>query len=155
MKNKKINKKIYANILIAIAIMIYFLLINFAYYQLQKSYLLIILKILSMLTLGLGIIVLEIAYKKESGKIAINAVEVLIIAAHTLSIAHIVEIQRLDFASYILVSSYVFSIYYVLKAIFIHTKERREYLNSLSDIKEIVTNEPIKKVATKKGEQEK
>ena len=68
----------------------------------------------------------------------------------TLSIAHVVEAQKLDFDTYILVSSYIFSIYYLFKAIFVYTKERKEYLKSLSDIKEIVSNEPIKKEATKR-----
>ena len=86
-------------------------------------------------------------------KRAISAIEVLVVAGHTLSIAHVVQSNKFEFANYILVSSYIFSIYYLLKAIFIYTKERREYLKSLSDIKDIVSNEPVKKVATKKGEQ--
>ena len=79
------------------------------------------------------------------------SIEILVLASHTLSTAYIVKAQNLDLANYILVSSYIFSIYYLLKAIFIYTKERKEYLNSLSDIKEIVENTPTKKEATKKS----
>lgn len=151
MENKKVSKNVYENLLIAICIMIYFIAINFSYYKLEKNNLLLILKVLSMLILTGGIILLEIAYRRDSGKRAINAIEILILAAHTLSIAHIVELQKFEFANYILVSSYMFSIYYLLKAIIVYTKEKREYLKGLSDIKEIVTNEPIKKVAKKRG----
>lgn len=152
MKNKKISKNIYENLLIAICIMLYFIAINFLYYNIQKNELLIILKVLSMILLSVGILLLEIAYRKDNGKIGINAIEMLFLAGHTLSTAHVVEFQKFDFANYILVSSYIFSIYYLFKAICVYTKERRDYLKSLSDIKEIVANDPVKKVATKKGE---
>lgn len=152
MKNKKISFNVYQNILIAIVIMIYFIGINSMYYKLETNNLLIILKILSMAILFMGIIVLEIAYRKENGRLGINAIEIIILAGHTLSTAHIVALQKFHFANYILVSSYLFSIYYLFKAVFIYTKEKRDYLKSLSDIKEIVANDPTKKTATKKGE---
>ena len=151
MKNK-ISKNVYENLLIATIIMLYFIVINFLYYKLSKSIVLLILKILSMVILTICIIILEYAFRKDSGKHAISAIETLVVAAHTLSIAHVVQSNKFEFANYILVSSYIFSIYYLFKAIFIYTKEKRKYLNSLSDIKEIVSNEPLKKAATKKGE---
>ncbi len=154
MKNRKISKNIFENLLIAVCVMVYFILINFAYYNIPKNSLLSILKILSMIVLTFGIIILEIAYRTDSGKRWINALEVVILAAHTLSVAHIVEFNKLNFANYILVSSYIFSVYYIFKAICIYTKERRDYLKSLSDIREIVANNPVKKEATKKGEKE-
>ena len=45
-------------------------------------------------------------------------------------------------------------IYYFLKGILIYTSEKRKYLSSLSDIHEIVSNEPIKKEAKKRKRQE-
>lgn len=152
MKNKKVSFNVYRNILIAVVIMVYFIGINSMYYKLEKNNLLIILKILSMVILLLGIIILEIAYRKENGRLGINAIEIIVLAGHILSTAHIVALQKFHFANYILVSSYLFSIYYLFKAVFVYTKERRDYLRSLSDIKEIVANDPIKKTATKKGE---
>ncbi len=151
MKKKAISKHVFENILIAVAIMLYFIIINFAYYKVEKSTLLLGLKILSMVVMLFGIIFLEISYRKDSGKLAINALEILVLAGYTLSIAHVVEAQKLEFANYILMSSYAFSIYYLLKAIIVFTKERREYLKSLSDIKEIVTNNPTKKEAEKRN----
>ena len=152
MKNNKVSFNVYQNILIAVIIMIYFIIINSMYYKLDNSLLLSILKVLSIVILFFGIIVLEIAYRKENGKLGINAIEIFFLAGHTLSITHIVLLQKLEFANYILVSSYMFSIYFIFKSIIIYTKEKRDYLNSLSDIREIVVNDPIKKTATKKGE---
>ena len=154
MNNKKVSFNVYKNILIAIIVMIYFIGINILYYKIDKNNLLIVLKIFSMLILFIGILILEIAYRKDNGKLGINAAEILVLACHTLSTAHIVELQKFEFANYILVSSYICSIYFIFKSIVIYTKERKEYLNSLSDIKEIVTNDPVKKKATKKGEKD-
>lgn len=151
MKNNKVSFNVYKNILIAVFIMIYFIIINTVYYKVDTNKLLDILKILSMIILFMGIVVLEIAYRKENGRLGIHAIEIIVLAGYTLSISHIVELKKFRFANYILVSSYLFSIYYLLKSIIIYTKEKRDYLNSLSDIKEIVANDPIKKKATKKG----
>ncbi len=152
MKNNKVSFSVYQNILIAVIIMIYFIIINSMYYKLENSVLLSILKVLSIIILFFGIIVLEIAYRKEKGKLGINSIEIIIIAGHTLSIAHIVQLKKIEFDNYILLSSYMFSIYFIFKSIIIYTKEKRDYLKSLSDIREIVVNDPVKKTATKKGE---
>ena len=110
MKNK-ISKNVYENLLIAIIIMLYFIVINFLYYKLAKTTILLILKVLSMVILTICIILLEYAFRKDSGKRAISAIEVLVVAGHTLSIAHVVQSNKFEFANYILVSSYIFSIY--------------------------------------------
>ena len=151
MKSNKVSFNVYKNILIAIIVMLYFIMINTLYYKLEDLMLLNVLKILSIVILVFGIVLLEIAYRKEKGGLGINSIETIVLAGHTLSTAHIVQLQKFEFANYILVSSYMFSIYFLFKSIIIYTKERRDYLNSLSDIKEIVSNEPIKKTATKKG----
>lgn len=152
MKNGKISENVFTNILIAIAIMLYFIVINFSYFRLENEIFILGLKILSFVVLGLGIIFLEIAYKKDSGKIAINAIEILVLACFTISTKHIVEVKKMVFEDYILITSYIFSLYYILKAIIIFTKEKKEYLNSLSDIREIVDIKPIKKEAEKRKE---
>ena len=96
---------------------------------------------------------LEKAYKKDSGKDAISAIELLFLSIHSLSIMHVVTVFKYDFRYYLLTSSYIFSAYYILKSIILYTKEKKQYLDSLSDISEIVKkDEPIKKEAKKKSE---
>ena len=149
-KLKKINDKVFENIIIAVAIMLYFIIINFSYYRLDTNNLIMMLKIASIIILLFSIIIFEIAYKKDNGKIAIYGIEILVLASHVLSIMQVVEIVKIKFTIYILISSYTFAIYYILKAIILYTIDKRNYLKGLSDIKEIVNNEPIKKEATKK-----
>ena len=150
MKEKaSISAKVFENILLAVTIMLYFIIINFAYYRINESNLVLGLKIVSTVVFSLGIIFLEIAYYKDSGKIAINALEILVLSGFTLSIKHIVEMKNLNFPNFILISSYIFSAYYIFKAVIMYTKERKEYLRSLSDIREIVDIKPTKKEAKK------
>lgn len=151
MKSKKISKNIFENILIAVAIMVYFILINFCYYEVSLTNLILGLKILSIAVMAFGIVILEIAYKKDNGIIATNGVELLILAGYTLSVVHVITIKKISFAHYILISSFSFAIYYILKAVIIRNKENREYIKSLSDIKEIVQDEPQKKEAKKRN----
>ena len=104
----------------------------------------------SIIILLISILIFEIAYKKDNGTIAIYGIEILVLSIYVLLIPHIIERANLEFTNYILVSSYVFTAYYMLKSMIIYTIDRKRYLNSLSDIKDIVDTKPIKKKATKR-----
>ena len=152
--NKIIRKKIFDNLLVAVAIMVFFIVINFAYIKLEQSLLLNIIKLSSLMVLFLSIGIFEIAYNKDSGRIALYGIEVLLFAIHLLTIFHIVVRFKLTIGSYLVFSAYGFSIYYLFKSILIYTNERKKYLNSLSDIHEIVSNIPEKKEAKKRENKE-
>lgn len=150
-ENKKIvRKKIFENLIIAIAIMLYFITINFAYIRMEEIMLLNGLKIVSLVVLLLSITIFEFAYHKDSGIIAINGIEILVLALHTLMIWNVINKINIPFQKYILFSTYSFTIYYILKSMIIYTNEKRKYVKSLSDIHEIVSKEPIKKEAKKR-----
>ena len=148
--NKIIRKKIFENLIIAIAMMIYFIIINFSYLRMDENILLQGIKIASIVILIFSIIIFEVAYRKDSGRIAINGIEVLVLAIQTLTIWTVINRFKLEFDRYILFSTYAFAIYYILKSIIIYTIEKKKYLDSLSDIHEIVSNEPVKKEAKKR-----
>lgn len=152
--NKLIRKKIFKNLIIAIAMMIYFIIINFSYIRVDENLLLHGIKIASLVILFISIVTFEIAYNKDSGSIAINGIEVLVLAIHTLTIRIVVNKFKIDFDKYVLYSTYTFAIYYVLKSMIIYTIEKKKYLDSLSDIHEIVNNEPVKKEAKRRKNEE-
>ena len=152
--NKIIRKKIFENLIIAIAMMIYFIIINFSYLRMDENILLQGIKIASIVILFFSIIIFEVAYRKDSGRIAINGIEVLALAIQTLTIWTVINRFKLEFDRYILFSTYAFAIYYILKSIIIYTIEKKKYLDSLSDIHEIVSNEPVKKEAKKRKNKE-
>ena len=141
---------IFKNLLKAIGIMGYFIVLNFAYTRMNVDRLMNDIEVFSGIFLVLGLVFLERAYKKDSGKIAISGIELLCLSMHSLSINHVITFYQYDFRTYLVTSSYIFAIYYVLKSIVIYTKEKREYLKNLSDISEIVKEEPIKKEAKKR-----
>lgn len=154
-KYEKIATKIFKNVIIAVALTLYFMILNIAYTKMQHVRLAQDLKVFAGAFLISGLVALEIAYKKDKGTIAIKGVELLILSMHTLSAMHITRLFKFDFRLYVLTSSYIFSIYYILKAIRIYTKERNLYLKSLSDISDIVKKEePIKKEAKKRNKKE-
>ncbi len=149
--SQEILKKIFINLVKAIGITVYFMILNILYTKIQQDSLIKIIETFSGLFLLGGLIQLEIAYKKDSGEIAITAIELLCLSLHTLTIMHIVTVLKYDFRVYLLTSSYLISIYYILKSIVIYTKEKRKYLTSLSDISDIVKKEePVKKEAKKR-----
>ncbi len=150
--SQEILKKIFTNVLKAIGIIVYFIVLNISYIKFQQELLTKEIEIFSGIFLLGGIIALEFAYKKDSGTIAITAIELLCLSLHTLTITHIVTVLKYDFRVYLLTSSYLIAIYYILKSIVIYTKEKQKYLASLSDISDIVKKEePIKKEAKKRG----
>jgi hypothetical protein len=120
----------------------------------SEDMLLNITQIASLIILFLSILTFEIAYHKDSGKIAINGIEILILAVHSLTMWHVTNKMNFQFNIYIVVSTYIFAIYYILKSMIIYTNEKRKYLNSLSDIHEIVSKDPIKKEAKKRKNEE-
>ena len=149
--NKNLLKNIFYNLIIAILIMVYLMGINVSYGKFDSFTFEKIMQVMTTILLGISLILLEIAYKKESGKYLAHFIELIVVAAHSLSVSYVIKVYNLDFKLYMLTSSYIFSIYYVLKSILIYTKGKKEYLNSLSDIPEIVKkDEPVKKEATKR-----
>ncbi len=152
--NKIIRKKIFENLIIAVAMMLYFILINFSYLRMEEDLLLQGIKIASLIILFFSIIIFEVAYHKDSGRIAINGIEVLVLAILTLTIRLVTARFKIDFGKYIVYLAYTFTIYYILKSIILYTIEKKKYLDSLSDIHEIVSNEPVKKEAKKRKKKE-
>ncbi len=152
--NKIIRKKIFENLIIAVAMMLYFILINFSYLRMEEDLLLQGIKIASLIILFFSIIIFEVAYHKDSGRIAINGIEVLVLAILTLTIRLVTARFKIDFGKYIVYLAYTFTIYYILKSIMLYTIEKKKYLDSLSDIHEIVSNEPVKKEAKKRKKKE-
>ena len=151
-EKNKLYKKLFKNIMIAIIISIYFIFLNLGNINIDANIFLTDIKVFSIIILGISIIIFEKAYKNDSGELTINAIEILVLACHTLSLIYVTNIFKFDFKYYVLTSSYIFSIYYTFKDIIIYTRENRKYLKQLSDISDIVKKEkPSKKKATKKS----
>ena len=111
---KNATKQIFKQIIIAISIMLYFIIINYAYEHMKTDRLINDIKIFSGAFLVLGIYFLEKAYKNEKLNSLIYSIESFVLSAHSLSILYVITRFNFDFRLYLLTSSYIFSIYYIL-----------------------------------------
>ncbi len=153
--DEKFLKKIYLNVLKAIIVVVYFLVMNLACENMETQYFERGVQLCTMIFLFISIFFFELAYRKDEDDLAIQGIEVLILSAFTLTSKHISKKFNFDFKNYSLVASYIYAIYFVLKGIVVYTKGRREIAENLSDIREIVKKDgPIKKEATKKKKED-
>lgn len=149
--SEKYMKKIYLNILKAIVILAYFLVLNIICQKISTQHFERLIQLCTMIFLFITIFIFELAYKKDDDDLAIQGIEVLVLSTYTLTSLYITKKFRFEFKNYSLVASYIFAIYFVLKSIIIYTKGRKEIAEGYSDIKEIIKKEePVKKEATKR-----
>lgn len=149
--DEKYIKSICINIVKAIIVIFYFLILNLISEKIGEELFRRGIQICTMIFLFVAIYIIEKAYKEDDGVKAIDGIEVLVLATAVLTLEYITNRFKFQFNSYSSTVSYVFAIYFVLKSIVIYTKGRKEVEKSLSDIEEIVKKEePIKKEATKK-----
>ncbi len=157
-KNKipgETTKEIFYSILFAIIVMIYFNLLMLANQSMVMERLEKDIQIFAGIFMIAGIFFIEKAYNQEKWLRVITAIECFALSIHSLSILYVSKKYGFDFSIYLGASAYIFAIYCTFKAIITYTKGRKELLNNLSDIKEIVQKEePIKKEATKKQKKE-
>ena len=152
MKNidKKYIKKIYSNILKAIFIIFYFLILKANYENIVR----IGTNILTMIFLFLSIYLFEKSYKREEGNLALSGIEALILSTYMLTIEHSIKKFDIEFKKYLLIGLFTFSIYFFLKSIIIYTIGRKELAQNYSDVREIIKKDkPSKKEAKKKNKE--
>ena len=148
-------KKIKKDLIIAICLIGYVLMLSLASTKMTIERLSKDIEVFSGAFLVLGLLGLEKAYKQDEGITAITAIELLVMSFYSLSIMHITTLIKCDFIKYMFFSAGAIGLYYILKIIIIYTKQRKEDLNKLSDISEIVKkDEPIKKEAKKRNQEE-
>lgn len=138
---ESLRKEIFTNIIICACLVAYFLFLFLGSVDKTKAVRVIDLKIFSTIYLATSIILFEIAYKKDSGKIAIHGVEILLVAIMTLFLPYIIfELDSKYQKIYYFVGEYI-AVYYVIKCICIAIIRKRKYSKDVSDIKEIIKKE--------------
>ena len=136
---QKIIKPVFYNILIAIAIIIYFVLLIFGFQNIKSEVYITDLKVFSISILFLAIVLIEKAYKKDSGKIAIYGIETIIIAFATICLVYVDLMQNNKYIISAMIILYVFAIYYVLKSMIVYINSKKKYF--VDNMKEIIKDE--------------
>lgn len=137
-EKKKINKKIFQNIVMAIGMVVYFIFINLGFNNIEESTYLTDLKVFGAVAIGITIILFEKAYKKDSGELTIYGIEMLIIAICTLLTNYIYKFHYSKYMYIITSIAMLFAVYYVGKSIVIYVKMKNKALKKASDIHKIV-----------------
>lgn len=143
----KIRKEIFTNIAISIVLILYFIFLILGSVGTIKNIRTIDFNIFSIIFLGTAIILFEYSYKKEKGEIAIYGIESLAVAIFTLFLPYIIfELDESYKKYYLLVNVYI-GIYYLLKCICIYIKSKNKFMNTISDVKEIVKKDKTKRIS--------
>ena len=145
------KKKLFINFAILVVFVLYFYLLNHLFFYLGRVKFTEIYKYISISIVFLTTIIFEIAYKKESGIITIYGLEVFLLSVNTIISITMISKLNITFENYINISCLCYLIYYIFKFIINYTINKREYLKSLSDIKDIVNTDPLKKEAHKRN----
>lgn len=147
----KIKRRIIENILLLIGIFIYTVVLIVAFKKINFNNYLIDLRVMSFALCVLSIVTFEVAYKKENMVIGTWGIEIIILAIITLFCTYISILKESEFIMFLLIIPLSYLIYYFIKNFLIYKKIKKEYINSLSDISEIVKKEkPVKKKETKR-----
>ena len=137
----KMNKDVFRNLMFAIAIILYLVLLNLGFWKLDKEIFIKDTAIYSIASLAVTIILFEKAFKSENGRYAISGIEVLTASIFTYFIPytyfHISDVARKLW----MLLPLAYAIYYTGKGIVIciKTKNMRQ-----SDVKEIIKEEKTK-----------
>jgi len=141
---EKRNKLAFKNFGFAIIVTLYFIFLNMGVSNIVKHILVADTKVFSGILLAITIILFEKAFKKEDGKLAIHGIEMLVLAIITLFIPYLYYLN-MEHTKYVMVGLILaFNIYYLAKTALISTKIESKYLDSLSDVKNIIKKEKRK-----------
>lgn len=139
-EKKNITNSIFFNCILFSIMLIITLIINVSFNKLQLGDFDTYIDIIQMFCAIISVIVLEVAYRKDSGKIGLYGIELLIFSICVLFVPYMyIAKYRINFLRNSIIS---FGIYYIIKSFLIsfHTKNKY-FRENMSDVKEIVKEE--------------
>ncbi len=141
-KKNNIRVHLFVNLLLAIFIIVYFAILIFGSRNALKQDVIGIFYSFSLVFLVGAIVLFEIAYRKDSGSLTFNGLELLAVALITLIFPYSVFELSEKYKVYIyFLDAYVAS-YYLIKSIIMYFVDKRKYeKEKMGDIREII--EPI------------
>ena len=111
-EQKKMNGEVFKNLLIAIAIEVFFNFIILGFINIEQSVFIVDLKVFAVSLLAVAIGTFEYAYKKDSGKIAIYGIEMLVLALCMLAAIYIDIMLNSKFVIIAILTTYAIAIYF-------------------------------------------
>ena len=138
-QNVKENIKIAATIILA-----YLAAINIMYYKFEQSVFEHYMKYFALGIILITVIDIELAYRKDSKKLALIGVELLLCGILSLYIPYIYLHTTAYLRNCVMVLPAVLIIYYIFKSIIIFKQNQFKHQNNLSDVKELLKDDERK-----------
>ena len=91
--------------------------------------------------LGITIILFEYAYNKDSGRAALQGVEMLVVAIVSLVLLYMYILYQDKFVMITSICSCVAIAYYFIRAISVYIKDKISWKKTISDVKEIISDD--------------
>lgn len=135
---EEIILKIFHTLIVAIIIVLYFLTVNWFYYNLESVDFEYCMKYYALGIIIATVIVFEIGYRKNSLKFAVIGVELLACGILSLYIPYIFLHTTQSLRISIMILPVPILVYYAIKSFVIYKGDKFHYQNNLSDVKELV-----------------
>lgn len=135
---QEVFKNIFQNLLIAVIIMAYLCTINILFYKLQDADFEKYMKYFALGTIFTTVIGFEIAYRRESKRIMIIGIELLLCSIFSLYVPYIYLLSDQSLRKITIIVPIAIAIYYIIKAFLMYKNKEFHYHNNLSDVKEIL-----------------
>lgn len=148
---KPIVKDVITNITYLLLVTLYFVCFNTQLLSIDSTLLIRYINISSMVFLGISIIMFEVGFRNDKSKIFFNGIEFFTLAIFTLLIKHMPKVLGNTMKDYTQIGIYAFVTYYILKSAIMYTKMKHDQVQAMSDIKDIVKEEPTKKATKRKN----
>ena len=144
---------IFNTLIVAIILVLYFLSINIIYYNFDGGAFEESLKFYALGIIIATIALFEVAYRKNSKKLMIIGIELLLCGILTLYIPYIfLHTSKHLRIVIMIVPVIIILIYYFIKSLVIFKTNKVEYINTLSDVKDIVPDKEHKSYLDDKSE---
>lgn len=140
-EKKKIYKKVFSNILLGIIVTLYFIGIGVGFLNIEGPTFITDLKVFSLAILAISIILFEYAYGKDDDNTALYGIEMLFVAIMSLVLLYTCILYQDKFIAVANIVACIGVLYYLVKSISIYIREKLKWKKTISDVKEIVSEE--------------
>ena len=141
---EKIKTNIFHNLIAALIIFVYLVAINIMYYYFEQNVFEQYMKYFALGIILITVIDIELAYRKDSKKMALIGIELLACGVLSLYIPYIYLHTTVYLRSCVMILPAVLLIYYSFKSIIIFKQNQIKYRSNLSDIKDLLKDDERK-----------
>ena len=137
-RKKDIYINVLRNIITAVLLTVYFFGVNLINLYMDSDTFAYQINAFSIILLVATIVIFEKAYNKDDDRTALLGIEIMFLALVTLFLRYVTIKYSFDYMVCLASLTGIFVVYYIIKSVVTYVKEKKQYIKSLSDIKEIV-----------------